>query len=193
MLSLSLPFPRFRGTSSPVSDDPLAREAARHAVVVRAVVAKTLGERRDHPDVDDAVAEVLRRTLEGRERLRHGEPLGAWMTGIARHVAIDVARARTRKKRREMTGEDGSTLLERVADASAPIDERAMSRERLERLAVALRRLPDQPREALFLFHEEGLSYAAIAARMGVPLGTVAAWILRARRAVAAALPEEDA
>ena len=38
------------------------------------------------------------------------------------------------------------------------------------------------------MFHMEGLQYQEIAARLGVPLGTVATWVMRARKSVAAAV-----
>jgi RNA polymerase sigma-70 factor (ECF subfamily) len=55
-----------------------------------------------------------------------------------------------------------------------------------------LAKLPDGPRHALQLFHLEGLSYQEIASRLTVPLGTVATWVTRGRKAMAEAL-EEDA
>jgi RNA polymerase sigma-70 factor (ECF subfamily) len=55
-----------------------------------------------------------------------------------------------------------------------------------------LRGLPEGPRDALSLFHLEGLSYQEVAARLGVPLGTVATWVTRGRKAMAEAL-EDDA
>src|SRR5580700_3951276 len=102
---------------------------------VRAVVAAVLGVERTHPDVDDCAQEAVRRAIEGRDRLRDGEPLRPWVTGIARHVALDAIRARKRQRERAVPvrdGEDGaSDPLDRVAD-SAP--------DAFERLADARRR-----------------------------------------------------
>ena len=44
---------------------------------------------------------------------------------------------------------------------------------------------------ALVLFHVDGLGYQEIAARLDVPLGTVATWVTRARRALAEALEDD--
>ena len=52
--------------------------------------------------------------------------------------------------------------------------------------------LPEGPRKALELFHLDGLGYQQIAERLGVPLGTVATWVTRGRRALAEALEAED-
>lgn len=51
-----------------------------------------------------------------------------------------------------------------------------------------LETLPEGPRQALMLFHLEELGYQEIAKRLGVPLGTVATWVTRGRKALAEAL-----
>jgi RNA polymerase sigma-70 factor (ECF subfamily) len=42
------------------------------------------------------------------------------------------------------------------------------------------------------MFHMEGLQYQEIAARLGVPLGTVATWVMRARKSVAASVGVQE-
>lgn len=161
---------------------------------VRTVVAAVMGLGRDHPDVDDCTSEALRRAIEGRARLRDGEPLRPWVTGIARHVALDALRARKRQKDRTAAarpaGEDGSApdLLERVADVGPTPFERLADAERRDAISRALATLPEGQRNALVLFHMEGLQYQEISARLGVPLGTVATWVMRARVRLAEAL-----
>jgi RNA polymerase sigma factor (sigma-70 family) len=159
---------------------------------VRAVIAAMLGVGRDHPDVEDCAHEALRRALEGRDRLRDGEPLRPWVTGIARHVALDALRARKRQRDRIASApkdaEEGAPgPLDQVADTGpSPFDRLADAR-RKETIARALGALPEGQRRALTMFHMEGLQYQEIAARLGVPLGTVATWVMRARKSVAAA------
>jgi RNA polymerase sigma-70 factor (ECF subfamily) len=161
---------------------------------VRTVVAAVLGAGRDHPDVDDCTSEALRRAIEGRSRLRPNEPLRPWLTGIARHVALDLLRARKRQKDRTAVarpaGDDGSTpdLLERIADVGPTPFERLADAERRDAITRALAALPEGQRRALTLFHMEGLQYQEIAAQLGVPLGTVATWVMRARVRMAEAL-----
>jgi len=164
-------------------------------VMVRSVVSAILHAAPSHPDVDDATNETLRRALEGKERVRDGEPMRSWVVGIARHVARDVLRARVRAAKRSVL-ESPSTdstpeLTERVPDSKpSPLD-RALRTEEISRLASALRTLPEMQRRALEMFHVEGESYQTISTRLKVPVGTVATWILRARRALADALREE--
>jgi RNA polymerase sigma factor (sigma-70 family) len=160
---------------------------------VRAVAAAVLGLGRDHPDVDDCAHEALKRALEGSDRLRPGEPLRPWVTGIARHVALDWMRARKRQRDRTVspqTGEDGAPVdpIDRVADTTPDAFQRLADARRRDAVAKAMTALPDGQRQALTMFHMEGLQYQEIAERLGVPLGTVATWVMRARKSVAAAV-----
>lgn len=162
--------------------------------VVRAVVACVLRERPDHADVEDCTSEALRRALEGQAQLRG--PVRPWVLGIARHVALDALRARQKQRQRNVdVPEDApsstTALVDRLVDPSAAADEQMEAAERAARVRRVLATLPDGPRRALEAFHMEGLAYQQIAARLGVPLGTVATWVTRGRKAMAEALEDE--
>src|SRR3954447_16782576 len=85
----------------PLPGDPFGEEVAALRPLVRAVIAATLSANRDDADVEDCAHETMRRALEGRARLRAGDPLRPWVTGIARHVALDMLRARKRARARQ--------------------------------------------------------------------------------------------
>jgi RNA polymerase sigma-70 factor (ECF subfamily) len=179
-------------------DAAFARDTAALRPVVRAVIAAMLRERIDHADVEDCTHETLRRAIEGRSRLRDGEAIRPWVVGIARHVALDALRARKRARARNAdTGaaadEDDPlpAMVERIADPSDDPFERVAKARRDALLRGAIDALPDGQRKALTMFHLEGLGYQEIAERLGVPLGTIATWVLRGRKAIAAALQEE--
>lgn len=96
----------------------------------------------------------------------------AWLGGIVRHAALDLAR----KRGREMPSDDPG-----LGDA-------AVAPEAFERLALAgeHRRLQDcltaldgKHRQGILLAFVEGLSHAQVAARLELPLGTIKAWIRR--------------
>lgn len=180
-----------------MDDDAFVRATAELRPVIRAVVASVLHESREHPDVEDCTHEALRRALEGRDRLRDGEPLRPWLSGIARHVALDALRARKRDRSRIVRDDrddedDGPAAVERVADGAPNAFDHVATAQRQRALAAALAELPEGQREALRLFHLEGLGYQQIAGRLGVPLGTVATWVNRARKAICAAVPNDD-
>lgn len=175
----------------PPAGDSLEAEASELAPVVRAVIACILRERIDHADVEDCAAETMRRAVEKRSTAQGA--LRPWVLGIARHVALDTLRARKRKRAREIQepaeAEPSSTrLVERLADPGAGADEAIARAEELARVRKVLETLPEGPRQALMLFHLEELGYQEIAKRLGVPLGTVATWVTRGRKALAEAL-----
>ena len=177
-------------------DDGFAREAASLRPLVRAVVASIVREPVDHPDVEDCTNETLRRALDGHERLREGEALRPWVVGIARHVALDALRARKRARARDAGGgtdEEGDVLaplVERLPDPADDPFERVAKARRDATVRTAIESLPDGQRKALTMFHLEGLGYQEIAVRLEVPLGTVATWVMRGRKAVATAVAD---
>lgn len=181
-----------RGGVPAIAATLFARESAAQKPAIVAVIACVLGERRDHPDVEDCASETLRRALEGRSRLRDGEPMRPWLLGIARHVAIDLRRKRRRERAMESPrdADDREPLAHSIPDPTPPPDERAAKAERARRITAALDVLTQGQREAMVLFHVEGEGYQQIAERMGVPLGTVATWLSRGRRTLAEALAE---
>ncbi len=170
--------------------------AAELQPVIRAVVAAVLHQGQGHPDVEDCANEAIRRALEGTARLRDGEPLRPWVIGIARHVALDVLRARKRRRlvqdSRDAEGsEEGASLVERVPDSKPDPLERMESARRQEMVRKAISELNENTRVALAKFHLEGKSYQEIAAEMRVPLGTVATWVTRGRKAMAELLDKQ--
>lgn len=178
---------------------PFERELRESAPVARAVIASVLHEPAQSADVDDCLQEAMRRAFEGRARLREGEALRPWLVGIARHVALDTLRSRKRTRSREAhqapAGHDDDheeSLIERVADARPDALETLWTRQRTNVVERALADLPKGTREALVLFHTESLGYQQIAERLGVPLGTVATWVTRGRKALALAMRELD-
>lgn len=194
---VSCSFPTQGGTrqvapdSSPTVMDELA--ACRPQVLT--LVARLLRRTESDPDVQDCAHESLRRALENRERLRPGEPVKPWLLGIARHVAMDVLRGEYRKRSRihaEPPSGPTESLVERQADPSPSPEALAESRRLTRDLALALEGLPPEQREALLLFHREGLGYKEIAERLKVPTATVGTWILRARKHLASKLTLDD-
>ena len=179
---------------APVLDAQTAAEVAAAMPVVRVVAAAVLAVGRDHADVDDVASETMRRAVEGHERLRPGDPVRPWVIGIARHVALDARRSRGRALRRNAEPPGATPELsaaEQVASPKPdPFEQLARAR-RDSQVREALEQLPEGSRQALTLFHLEELGYEEIAAKLGVPMGTVATWISRGRKALQGTLSEE--
>lgn len=163
--------------------------------IVRAVVARTLNVPPSHPDVEDCASETMRRALEGRSRLRDGEPMRPWVIGIARHVALDAIRAKKRARDRHVEpppeSSPGPDLTDRIPDSKPGPLARVEGAQEIAQVRAALAKLPEGTRRALELFHLDGKTYPEIAKELGVPLGTVATWILRGRKAIAEQVTHE--
>ena len=172
-------------------EPPASDETAALRGIVKAVAAAVLRLRPDHPDVEDCASETLRRAIEGQTRLRQGQPRRPWVIGIARHVALDMLRARKRTRLGDdfadakSSPDDPSSWMDRVPDPSPSAHELLERAERRRELARAVAELPAGMQTALKKFHVDGKSYQRIAEEMSLPLGTVATWVTRGRKSIA--------
>ena len=116
-----------------------------------------------------------------------GEPaIASWMRSTVTNLSISAIR---RKKRAwTLIDESGSA---RDVRAERP-GEGVERHEELGRVAAALERLDPDKRAMIMLRVNEGLSYEAIAAHLGVPIGTVMSRLNRARLALLGELGERD-
>lgn len=91
-----------------------------------------------------------------------------WFLTIVHHRAVDLLR-----RRRAKSG--GDTAIDAALPVAAAEDTWGAVAETLERERVrrAIATLPPEQREAVHLAYFGGLTHAEIAARVGVPLGTV--------------------
>ena len=168
---------RFRDLGDLRAFDELVR---RTETRVRSVALAIL---RDRSDAEDAAQEAYLRAFRRASSYRGEGPVGAWLCRIAVRAAHDALRRAGRQRR----------LLEVARPPDDP-DDRAGSAEpeedlrRRTEVESALRRLPDDEREALVLKEVVGMTYREISESCGVPLGTVQSRIHRARQRLADAL-----
>jgi RNA polymerase sigma-70 factor, ECF subfamily len=128
--------------------------------------------------VDDAAQQVF---LIASRRLDEIEPRGErpYLLGIALRVAADARRALLR--RREVPMDDAFEL---AAEPGPPLEDLLDEKQALGLLSAHLARLPDEMREAFVLFELEELSAPEVADLLGVPVGTVASRVRRARDSI---------
>ena len=132
----------------------------------------------DRADAEDAVQEALLRAYRHLGRYREQERFGAWLTRI---LVNQCRTARGRARRPLPPGVDWADVERAAAPPpDEPPDEPADAAERREALAHALRRLPNDQREAVVLRYADELSFAEMAAATGA---TPAALKMRVQRA----------
>ncbi|MCP2329041.1 RNA polymerase sigma-70 factor (ECF subfamily) [Hamadaea flava] len=157
----------------------------RHAAAVHRYLSRRIGE-----PADDLLAETF---LVAFRRRTSFEPIRldarAWLFGIA----TNVLRRHVRQEERRYRAMARSAGLVAHVHVDEPTDDRLDAQALRAALAAALAALKPPDRDALLLLAWAELTYAEIAAALGIPLGTVRSRINRARRLTRSALdlPEE--
>ena len=127
-----------------------------------------------HPsEIDDAVQEVF---IELWKQAARFDPAVAsevaFVSMIARRRLIDRFR---RRKAQPAT----NTLPESLAEPESEIGAAAQTQDELIRVREVLNQLPVEQRTVLLAAFADGLSHSEVAARFGLPLGTVKTHIRR--------------
>jgi RNA polymerase sigma-70 factor (ECF subfamily) len=143
----------------------LAALYSMHGSLVFAVALKLL---KDRAEAEELVQETF---LEAWRRAAQYQPeranVAAWLVTITRSRAIDRLRAKgTVTRTLEVEGRG-------VAEPQARPDDEVDSRRVRSVIRTQVARLPAEQRTLLELAWDEGLSQSEIAARTGLPLGTV--------------------
>src|SRR2546426_3259230 len=134
---------------------------------------------------EDITAEVFAAAAAGLSRFRGQSPPYVWLLSIARRKIIDFWRRRT--ARPEMLASelaDAAVEAEALWEALAAVEGPEVIVMRAEARRVVrelLAQLNADQREAVLLQYVEGLSVAAIAARMGRSPGAITSLLHRAR------------
>lgn len=139
---------------------------AQHAPAVHRAANAIL---RDAALAEDVVQEVFERVWRGSGHDERRGPLGPYLMLLARSRALDLRRrSKTGERILHLLGEEAGSLR----SASLP-PEAAVARAAERRLArAAVRRLPDEQRQAIGLAYWGGLSAREVAAVEGIPFGT---------------------
>ena len=128
---------------------------------------------RDRDAAADALQDAFLRVAQRAHQFDPARgPATAWLAGIVRYAALDLARARGRE-----IPTDDPALGDQPVEAEA-LEAVAASAEGA-RLRACLAALEAKNRQGILLAFVHGLSHAQVAAKLDLPLGTVKAWIRR--------------
>lgn len=138
-----------------------------------------LGER---AAADDLVQDTLERAWQRLSQWRVGSDLRAWLFSIMHNLRADQLRHRRVATRSIEEGDFEVPTRPKQTDALEVGD-----------LEAALRQLPDDQRQVLLLVGLEELSYAEVAATLGIPIGTVMSRLSRGRERLRLIMQGESA
>lgn len=166
--------------------DALSRLYDRHAPALFALGKRILGR---PADAEETLQEVFVYVWDHADRYdAKRSSVATWLVLLMRSRAIDRWR---RNAVIERTHEAAQPADLPVADASAAGPESVFHRERRERVRDELAKLPAEQRDVLNMAFYQGLTQTEIAARTGLPLGTVKTRTLLAMRKLRGALRDE--
>jgi RNA polymerase sigma-70 factor (ECF subfamily) len=164
----------------------LATLYERRAPLVFALALKLVA---DAAEAEEVVQELfLRVWLRARLYDPARGPAAAWLLGVAHNVAVNYARRRWAHAPPRRLDAAATASARRLADPSADVERAVWEAERRRAVQAALAALPAAQREALVHAYYGGLSHRQIAARLGLPLGTVKSRILHGLRRLRSAL-----
>jgi RNA polymerase sigma factor (sigma-70 family) len=147
--------------------------------LVHAVAYRTLGNR---DLADEATQQTFVQAWRAAASFDTARELGPWLATIARRVAIDLHRHHARRP---------AGALDDVAPSHPAVVSLPPSLDQVFevwQVREAVDTLPPDEREVVRLQHSEGLTHAAIAEHLGVPIGTVKSRSFRAHKRLAAQL-----
>ncbi len=143
---------------------------------VHRLVAGVLGPNSD-ADAEEVCQDVFLRVYRKLDLFTGEASFGTWLYRVAYNLALDERRkARSRPLCVSPVG-----IVEAADPAGGPLAE-ILSRERRDRIAVAMGRLPDLYRTAVHMHYWLEMSVEEIAESLSVPEGTVKSYLFRARR-----------
>lgn len=135
---------------------------------------------RDPIVAEDLLHDALIVGLRKLSQLERDEAFRGWMNRIVYRTWLNRRRARS-----EAWNVVWLEVDRDVRTAAVPGPERATEQRRLgQRLSTAVQRLPDCQREAVWLVDGLGFGFGEVAEILGVPQGTIASRVCRARRAL---------
>ena len=149
---------------------------------------------RDGAESDEAVQDAFVKAYSHLSTFREELPFEVWFTRILINGCLDRIKARTRRERWMVSMPESapgeSDFAERTAGHGPSPEDLVLARERRQKLAEALSRLPDRQRSVFMLSHYEGCTSREVSAITGLNESTVRVHLFRAIRKLRGMLTE---
>jgi RNA polymerase sigma-70 factor (ECF subfamily) len=129
---------------------------------------------RDKHLAQEVAQETMTAVWKSAARFAGRSKPSTWIFGIARNQALSLRRKESR--------------TETVAEAGGVAPDPASGILRQQKVLEAMKRLPEDQREVVFLTFYEGLAYKEIARMLEIPEGTVKSRMFHAKRKLAEVL-----
>lgn len=135
----------------------------------------------DRTEADDLVQDAYLNAFRASERFEPGTNLRAWLRTILTNLARNRRRDRVRARVR-INEEEVARAADARASGQASPEQQLLSEVIGPSLRAALESMPKTLRDAVWLRDVEEMSYADMARRLRIPIGTVMSRISRGRR-----------
>ena len=128
---------------------------------------------------EELTQDVFMRVIRSAKKYKPTAKFTTWLYTIARNICIDESRRQARKKTLSLDDSisknaDSKTFLDQIIDTKATAGAASLARARfIERLRLALLKLPIEQRQVFVLRHYNGLKFREIAELSGVSDNTV--------------------
>jgi RNA polymerase sigma-70 factor, ECF subfamily len=156
----------------------------RYAATAKALALRVVRQPHLAEEIVQEAFLTLWRQPEGYDPSRGS--VRAWLLGMVHHRAVDLVRREESQRRR--SADMGAGLREEADDPAQDVAAALDRPAERERVREALAALPDEQREVLTLMYFDGLTQTEVAARSGLPLGTVKSRCLLGMRRMRAAM-----
>jgi RNA polymerase sigma-70 factor, ECF subfamily len=143
---------------------------------------------RDQDAAEDLLQDTVERALETLATYQPSTNATAWMRTIMYRLAVDGSRRRQREARTRYGYAVEAQPAVQNPDEPADYEEAEVAPPTRGELEAAAQQLSEPFRETFRLRNVERLSYQAMAERLGVPIGTIAGRLYRARHMLRARL-----